>query len=81
MWSAYPNRFGEQVVAVIELHAEATRRGPRRPPAGNAFAPCKLPRHLIRVGSVGRAPNGKADYAGARQLALDLLAGSADAHR
>ena len=33
----------------------------------------KAPRHVLLVDDVGRAPNGKADYAGARQRLLDHL--------
>jgi fatty-acyl-CoA synthase len=66
-------RFGEVVTAVVEVGTEV----------GDVelidhvkarLAPYKAPRHVVRVASVGRAPNGKADYQGTRALACARLA-------
>ena len=67
-------RFGQAVCGLVEvwpghdvtvddLVAHAKER----------IAGYKAPRRVLVVDSVGRAPNGKADYAGARQRALELL--------
>jgi fatty-acyl-CoA synthase len=67
-------RFGERVVAVA-----STREGEDAQPqeivdyAGGHLAGYKVPRHVVLVDEVRRAPNGKADYKWAKQAALDAL--------
>ncbi len=63
-------RFGESVTAVVELVpgaelAEADLVQHVR----DRLAGHKVPRHLVLVDSVGRGPNGKADYLGLRRRA------------
>jgi len=64
-------RWGERVVAVVAprdidaLTLESLREHSRRELAGY-----KLPRSLVVVEKVQRAPNGKADYKWAREQAL-----------
>jgi fatty-acyl-CoA synthase len=68
-------RFGERVVAVASLRGDGE-------PAEDVvigftrehLAGYKLPKHILFVPEVKRAPNGKADYKWARQAALDELA-------
>jgi fatty-acyl-CoA synthase len=68
-------RFGERVVAVASLRGDGA-------PAEDMvigftrehLAGYKLPKHVLFVPEVKRAPNGKADYKWARQTALDELA-------
>ncbi|MHB8220867.1 MAG: AMP-binding enzyme [Acidimicrobiales bacterium] len=74
-------RFGEQIVAVVEL---ATGEG--TPGAGeaeliqhvkNRLAGYKAPRRVRVVDSIGRSPNGKVDYGRHRREAADWAAGPA----
>ncbi|MDP1820492.1 MAG: acyl-CoA synthetase [Acidimicrobiales bacterium] len=67
-------RFGEAVGALVEpwpgVHVgadEVTAHVKAR------IAGYKVPREILVVDSVGRSPNGKADYAGAKRRALELL--------
>jgi fatty-acyl-CoA synthase len=68
-------RFGEMVVAIVqvseghhtdeaELRAYCRTRG---------LAGYKIPRRVVLVESLGRAPNGKADYRYLRELAAERL--------
>ena len=65
------DRFGETVTAVVEASAgcaidpAAVTAHVRR-----LLARHKAPRHVMVVDSVGRGPNGKADYMGLRQRAV-----------
>jgi fatty-acyl-CoA synthase len=68
-------RFGERVVAVasnrdgmVAMEQEIIDY------AGGQLAGYKVPRHVVVVEEVRRAPNGKADYKWAKQAALDALA-------
>jgi acyl-CoA synthetase (AMP-forming)/AMP-acid ligase II len=69
-------RFGEVIAAVVEL-------GDGPAPSGEEIADSvrghlagfKRPRHVVIVEKVKRGPNGKADYAWAKQLAADQAAG------
>ena len=67
-------RFGETVAAVVEAAAgrvidvAAVTEHVR-----GKLARHKAPRHVIVVPSIGRGPNGKADYLGLRKLASDWL--------
>ena len=67
-------RFGESVSAVVELQPgqmlsldEITNH------ARGRLAGHKVPRHLIVVETMGRGPNGKADYPGLRRLAQERV--------
>jgi acyl-CoA synthetase (AMP-forming)/AMP-acid ligase II len=68
-------RFGEAVAAVVELS------GAGAPPPGTelsewarlSLAGYKVPRHVITVETIGRAPNGKVDYKRLRSLAIDAV--------
>jgi fatty-acyl-CoA synthase len=63
-------RFGERVVAIASLRpGEAAAEGDIIKVAGEHVARYKLPKQLIVVDRVQRAPNGKADYPWAREVA------------
>jgi acyl-CoA synthetase (AMP-forming)/AMP-acid ligase II len=72
------DRFVEAICAVVEL--DATADGPAPEPAEliahvkARLASFKAPRHVLLVASVGRAPNGKADYPRVRREAAAALA-------
>jgi 3-oxocholest-4-en-26-oate---CoA ligase len=66
--------FGEAVAAAVSLVGD----DPVTPEeliahVKGRIAGYKAPRHLVIVDDVGRAPNGKADYAGTRRRILDHL--------
>jgi acyl-CoA synthetase (AMP-forming)/AMP-acid ligase II len=65
-------KFGQTVTAVLsgspEVTAEAVIAGVKDQLAG-----FKAPRHIVIVDTVPRAPNGKADYKAARELAVAAL--------
>ena len=73
-------RFGETVAAVVEvvpgrtIQAEAVTLHVRA-----HLARHKAPRHVMLVESIGRGPNGKADYLGLRQRMTDWLQSNASA--
>jgi fatty-acyl-CoA synthase len=68
-------RFGERVTAVLSL-----REGQALDEAGlldfarSRVAGYKLPRRLVLVDQVQRAPNGKADYKWAKSTAIEAQA-------
>jgi 3-oxocholest-4-en-26-oate---CoA ligase len=64
------DRFGQVVAAVVEAvpGAELVERDVIAH-ARRRLAPYKAPRHVIAVDTIGRAPNGKADYRRLRQHA------------
>jgi 3-oxocholest-4-en-26-oate---CoA ligase len=72
------DRFGEAICAVVELDAPNDETAPE--PAEliahvkSRLASFKAPRHILIVASVGRAPNGKADYPRVRREAVVALA-------
>ena len=68
-------RLGEAVAAVVEL-VDGASATPDELVAHvkDSIAGYKAPRHVLIVDDVGRSPNGKADYAGARTLLLHHLA-------
>ena len=66
-------RFGEAITAVIELVDEGVDDDEIIDHVKSRLARYKAPKHLVRVESVGRAPNGKADYPATRALALTHL--------
>jgi acyl-CoA synthetase (AMP-forming)/AMP-acid ligase II len=60
-------RWGEEVVAVVSLRPGSTVSDDElRDNAGAHLARYKLPREIVRVDQVVRAPSGKADYRWAR---------------
>jgi fatty-acyl-CoA synthase len=65
-------RFGQRVAAVASL-APGVSAEPSSvvDAARSRLSSFKLPRQLVLVDTVPRAPNGKADYAGARRLFTD----------
>jgi acyl-CoA synthetase (AMP-forming)/AMP-acid ligase II len=66
------DRFGEAVAAVVEPAEAAVPpdAGVLSEWARASLAGYKVPRHLITVGSIGRAPNGKVDYRRLREVAI-----------
>jgi fatty-acyl-CoA synthase len=63
-------RWGEEVVAVVAMRPDATASDEElRDAAGEHLARYKLPRAIVRVPEVVRAPSGKADYRWARSQA------------
>jgi fatty-acyl-CoA synthase len=67
-------RFGQQVTAVVALRpgAEATEEALRET-ASEHVARYKLPRVIVFVEQIVRAPSGKADYRWAKQVAEETL--------
>lgn len=66
-------RFGQAVVALVELHDDAvveTRQLLDR--VRKSLAGYKVPKHVHYIASVGRAANGKLDQASLRALAANL---------
>jgi len=63
-------RWGEEVVAVVELRAgRSPDDAALRDAAAGSIAGYKLPKAFIRVDEVVRSPSGKADYRWARTVA------------
>jgi 3-oxocholest-4-en-26-oate---CoA ligase len=69
-------RFGEAVTAVVALTPGGTAAEPEITEAveRSGLARFKRPRHVVVVDAVPRGPNGKADYAWARDTARARLA-------
>jgi len=73
-------RFGERIVAVASLQPGSTAIETEiLHAAGDHVARYKLPKQLVIVDRVQRAPNGKADYPWARRVAADASSLTADA--
>ena len=71
------SRFGEAVCALVEVRpASAPTEAELVDWVKARLAGYKAPRRVLIVESVGRAPNGKADYRAARERALDAIAPS-----
>ncbi|MFD0666876.1 AMP-binding protein [Ramlibacter sp. MAHUQ-53] len=67
-------RFGESVAAVVELAAGAQLAAETLiQHVRDRLAGHKVPRHVVFVDSVGRGPNGKADYLGLRSGAGEAV--------
>ena len=67
-------RFGETVAAMVELVSGAVMDAAAVTAHVRArLASHKAPRHVMVVDSVGRGPNGKADYMAVRQRMADWL--------
>jgi acyl-CoA synthetase (AMP-forming)/AMP-acid ligase II len=65
-------RMGEAIAAAVEL-ADQVGEAELIEHVKGRLARYKAPRHVIGVESVGRAPNGKADYPATRALVLERL--------
>src|SRR6185369_12351792 len=64
-------RFGERICAVVEpIPGEAPSLPELSAHVRDQLASYKAPRELVVVESIGRAPNGKVDYAAVRARAL-----------
>jgi acyl-CoA synthetase (AMP-forming)/AMP-acid ligase II len=65
-------RFGERICAVVELELSAQNPGLEALASfvREQIATYKAPRELVVVPDIGRAPNGKLDYAAIRRVAL-----------
>ncbi|MEI6498170.1 MAG: acyl-CoA synthetase [Actinomycetota bacterium] len=69
-------KFGQAVTAVTSLNEGATvSEGEIIANVKTQLAGYKAPKRVVFVSQVPRAPNGKADYKAAKQLAQDALAG------
>jgi fatty-acyl-CoA synthase len=67
-------RFGEAVTAVASLRpGERASEGEVLKQAREKLSSYKLPKHVLFVDVVRRAPNGKADYKWAREHAVEAL--------
>jgi fatty-acyl-CoA synthase len=68
-------RFGEVIVAVVEVEAgEDDVEGADLPGhVKGSLAAYKAPRHVVVVETIGRAANGKVDYKGLKALAAERL--------
>jgi fatty-acyl-CoA synthase len=63
-------RFGEKIVAVVSFHEKREVSDEEiMQSARQQLAAYKAPRLIVRVPIVHRAPNGKADYAWAKEVA------------
>ena len=71
------DRFGETICAVVEVEQDAASEAPTLDELAthvkSGLAAYKAPRHLVVVDTIGRAPNGKVDYKGLKQLSLERL--------
>ncbi|GIU88553.1 MAG: acyl-CoA synthetase [Acidimicrobiia bacterium] len=68
-------RFGEEVVALVQLRPGATLDGPSlREYAAGLISRFKAPRAVLFCERVGRHPSGKPDYGWARRAAADAVA-------
>jgi fatty-acyl-CoA synthase len=70
-------RLGEAITAVVELLDKGVDDAELIDHVKSRLARYKAPRHVVRVDSVGRAPNGKTDYPAIRALAVERLDGGA----
>ncbi|MEA3020286.1 MAG: 3-oxocholest-4-en-26-oate---CoA ligase [Actinomycetota bacterium] len=68
-------RFGEAITAVVELIDQGVEDAELIKYVKSRLARYKAPRKVVRVDSVGRAPNGKVDYPATRALAVERLGG------
>ena len=67
-------RFGQQVTALVALRPGVFASADELREASRAhLARYKLPRAIVFVDEVLRAPSGKADYRWAREVATELL--------
>ncbi len=72
------DKFGEAVTAVVEPQpGEAVDESDVIAHVKAHLAPYKAPKRVVTVDTIGRAPNGKVDYKGLRQLAQEQVGSSA----
>ena len=64
-------QYGERVVAVVELGQGAISEAELRNFCRKKIAGYKVPKSIIFVDKVHRAPNGKADYKWAKSVVVD----------
>ena len=70
-------RWGQQVTALVQLRAGARVDDAKlREAAARSISSYKLPKAIVRVDTITRAPSGKADYKWARETAIAALAAS-----
>jgi fatty-acyl-CoA synthase len=70
------DRFGERVVALVELHPGTVLEPSAVSEAVRAeLAGYKVPRQVFFIAAVGRSPAGKVDYPGLRRQAEGLVSG------
>ena len=76
-WSASPMRSGvESVTGVVRCEPDrAVSEDELRHHVRERLAGYKTPKRIVFTEQTMRAPNGKADYKGAKQAALAALAG------
>ena len=71
-------KWGQAVIGVVELNPNArVSEDELRRHVRERLAGFKTPKRVLVVESIGRAANGKADYAGMARLAERRLAGAA----
>ncbi|MDE0006434.1 MAG: acyl-CoA synthetase [Rhodospirillaceae bacterium] len=63
-------RWGQSIVAVVELIEDAVGTEELRAFCKQSLAGYKVPKHIVVTDSLNRAPNGKPDYDYVRSLAL-----------
>jgi fatty-acyl-CoA synthase len=69
------DRFGEEVVALVQLRDRSDLTGADiREYAAQTIARFKAPRAVLLCESISRHPSGKADYGWAKQAARDAVA-------
>jgi acyl-CoA synthetase (AMP-forming)/AMP-acid ligase II len=69
-------RFGEAIVALVELRSGAVLDAPAViAHVKSRLAGYKAPKRVFALPTIGRAPNGKVDYKALRAQALELLGG------
>ena len=67
-------RWGQQVTAVVQLRKGAAASDAElREVAAGFVTGYKLPKQIVRVEAITRAPSGKADYRWARETAAKTL--------
>jgi acyl-CoA synthetase (AMP-forming)/AMP-acid ligase II len=67
-------RFGERIVALVELGANGATEDALRDHVRARLAGYKVPRRLLVLPTLGRGPNGKLDYAALKVLAAAVEA-------
>jgi 3-oxocholest-4-en-26-oate---CoA ligase len=68
------DRFGEAVTGVVELEpGRSVDAAELREHVKQRLASYKAPRHVVVVDTIGRAPNGKADYRRMKDLAVEQV--------
>ncbi len=72
-------RWGQQVTAVVQVRSgQEVADDELRDTAGRHVTSYKLPKAIVRVEAITRAPSGKADYRWARETAVACLEGAGE---